>query len=153
TVVFNIAPSSSLTVSALQSTPGEVIKNGDGSVTLNAVKASRLSIDAGKVVIAANGTNTGLSVVNDLHINGTSTANACTGQLDVKDNDVVIHTTGALRAGTVDTITNQLKQGSNFAQGNAALFWTGNGIISSLGGKGTAATGLTAVGVAYNDKQ
>src|SRR5581483_4197804 len=48
-------------------------------------------------------------------------------------------------------VTNQLKQGSNF--GSPGNFWKGNGIVSSLAGGGTLATGLTAVGVTYNDKQ
>ena len=58
-------------------------------------------------------------------------------QLDLADNDMIVHSTAANRAAKVAEITNQLKQGLNATtNSNQALFWTGNGIVTSSGWKG-----------------
>jgi fibronectin-binding autotransporter adhesin len=120
-------------------------KAGTGTLTANSVHAGIMNVSAGKMVIAPNGTSTGTSVVSALTIAGAS--DAWTSQLDVKDNDIIVHSDNANRVGQAASITNQLKQGSNFAV--SGQFWTGNGIITSLGGNGS--TSYTAVGVAVND--
>jgi hypothetical protein len=73
------------------------------------------------------------------------TTNAWSGKLDIKDNDVILRSSPANRLGDFARVTNQLKQGANFS----GAAWTGNGIVTSLGGDG--ASGFTAVGVAIND--
>jgi hypothetical protein len=73
--------------------------------------------------------------------------NAWTSQIDLKDNDLIIRSTASARIAKAAEITNQLKQGSNFA--HAGQFWTGNGIITSLGGNGSTSYGT--IGVAVND--
>src|SRR5205823_1414968 len=70
--------------------------------------------------------------------------------LDVKDNDVVVRSTSASRVAKVAEITNQLKQGLNATtNSNTALFWSGQGIITSMGWKG--GSNYTGIGVTYND--
>src|SRR5439155_26637745 len=65
-------------------------------------------------------------------------------------NDVVLHSTGANRQADTDRITNQLKLGLNATtNSNTALFWTGQGIITSSGWKG--GSNYTGIGVTYND--
>ena len=55
------------------------------------------------------------------------------------------------RQNDVDRITNQLKQGLNATtNSNQALFWSGNGIVTSSGWKG--GSNYTGIGVTYNDK-
>jgi hypothetical protein len=80
-------------------------------------------------------------------LSSAGTTDAWTSQIDVKDNDMIVHSSSSARVAKAAEITNQLKQGANFA--NAGQFWTGNGIVTSLGGNGS--TSYTAVGVAIND--
>jgi autotransporter-associated beta strand protein len=124
---------------------GTLNKIGVGNLTVNSVRSGGLNVGAGKVTIAQNGTNAATSIVNTLSIAGAT--DNWTAQLDVKDNDVIVHSDDAGRIAKAAEITNQLKQGANFA--NAGQFWTGNGIVTSLGGNGS--TSYTAVGVAVND--
>jgi autotransporter-associated beta strand protein len=124
-----------------------------GATTVNAgtlilassiTKSSELNIQPGAIAeLAAGGGNT--LATPSLVIAGAT--DAWTAQLDVKDNDVIVHSDDASRVAKAAEITNQLKQGANFA--NAGQFWTGQGIITSLGGNGS--TSYTAVGVAVND--
>jgi hypothetical protein len=81
------------------------------------------------------------------HLASAGGSDAWTSQIDVKDNDMIVRSSGSDRAAQAAEITNQLKQGANFA--NAGQFWTGKGMITSLGGNGS--TSYTAVGVAIND--
>src|SRR5207247_10785946 len=100
------------------------------------VSQNTLAIGAGsKLSFAANGTTSALSVLSALSIAGGT--DVWTGQLDVNDNDVVLHSSSANRVADVARITNQLKQGLNAAgNSNTALFWSGNGIVTSSGWKG-----------------
>jgi hypothetical protein len=138
-------PGGKLTLTDLQSSAVSVTKEGNGKLEVNNIRAGGLSVNAGNVTITANGTQSGTSIVNALTIAGAS--DAWTAQLDIKDNDVIVHSDDAGRVAKAAEITNQLKQGANFA--NTGQFWTGNGMITSLGGNGS--TSYTAVGVAVND--
>src|SRR5439155_8473647 len=87
-------------------------------------------------------------VANALNIAGSD--NAWTAQLDVTDNDVVLHSSSANRIAKVAEITNQLKQGLNATtNSNTALFWTGQGIVTSAGWQG--GSNYSGIGVTYND--
>jgi hypothetical protein len=85
------------------------------------------------------------SVVHALNLSGAT--NAWNVQLDLANNDLIVRSTSGGRLGDVANIENQLKQGANFS--TPGSFWTGNGIITSLGGNGSS--NFTAVGFAIND--
>jgi autotransporter-associated beta strand protein len=142
-----------------------LIKTGGGTMTLAGANtySGATTVSAGKLVLASSSTTSsalnvqaGASV--ELAQGGGNTlvtpslaiagsTDAWTARLDVKDNDVVIHSDNASRVARAAEMTNQLKQGANFA--DAGHFWTGNGIVSSMSGNGS--TSYTAVGVAVND--
>jgi hypothetical protein len=127
-------------------TPGSTIVESGATVSAAVIREQALTV-GGKVAIAANGTNAATSDLGALAIAGTS--DNWTGQLDLKNNDAIVHSGAANRVADAARFTNQLKQGSNFASNNSAQFWTGNGITTSVGGNGS--TSYTAVGVAVND--
>jgi hypothetical protein len=99
-----------------------VNKKGAGALSVNHLRAARLSIEGGKVRVAP-GAASGASVVGALSIAGTPTAP--TAQLDV-NGAVVVDYTGTSPLGTVRS---QLLVG----RGGAGLgaTWTGQGITSS----------------------
>jgi autotransporter-associated beta strand protein len=105
--------------------------------------SSAVTVQPGAKLVLAQGGNNILGT-SSLTIAGGN--NAWTGQIDLKDNDVIVHSPGT-RTVVAARIINQLKQGSNFA--GPGSFWTGNGITTSLGGNGS--TSYTAVGVIVND--
>jgi hypothetical protein len=127
---------------------GKTHVSAGASLTADSIWQNTLSV-AGQVNIRPNGTVAGTSVVSTLDIAGTT--DNWTGRLDIADNDVVIHSSAANRQADVDRITNQLKLGLNATtNSNQALFWSGNGIITSNGWKG--GSNYTGIGVTYNDK-
>jgi hypothetical protein len=127
-------------------TAGSTSVGGGAVVSAAVIREQGLSI-GGRVAIAPNGTNAGTSVLGALAIAGTN--DNWTGQLDLKNNDAIVHSSAGSRGGDAARFINQLKQGSNFGSNNASEFWTGDGIVTSLGGNGS--TSYTAIGVAVND--
>jgi autotransporter-associated beta strand protein len=134
-----------LTVSAGVSGAGTLTKRGNGTLHARRVRTGGLIISEGSVAISPDGGAEGTSIVNALGLDGVG--DAWNTRLDVSNNDVIVRSTDGNRSGDAARIENQLKQGANF--GDAGHFWTGNGIITSLGGNGS--TGYTAVGFAIND--
>jgi autotransporter-associated beta strand protein len=146
---------------------GSLTKFGTGSVTLSSTNTytGGTNVNNGTLVLVGTGAfpggtnlsigsvSTSASVVFQNHSGGTETAlvvnslslagttGAWTGLLDLTDNALIVH------AGSLATITNQIKQGYNSAIGGN---WQGSGGITSS----TAAadsTHLTALGVITND--
>ncbi len=113
---------------------GSLIKAGTGLLVINSIRADNLTINTGVVKIAANGTATGVSVLN--------TTAPGTGQLDLSDNHLIDHATGiGTWNGTNYTgLTGMVASGRN---GNA---WNGSGVITSQ----SAAQGsnYTSIGIA-----
>jgi autotransporter-associated beta strand protein len=118
--------------------------NGAAQLPSSRISAGNLSISSGGVATLTPGGDAPMTV-GGLALAGTT--DAWSARLDVNDNDVVVHSDDASRVAKAAEITNQLKQGANFA--NTGQFWTGNGIVTSLGGNGS--TSYAAVGVAVND--
>jgi autotransporter-associated beta strand protein len=138
--LLSVAPVSIPANNAVTVSAGEYEMGQGGGV----YKPGSLTVSAGaKASIAQNGAS--VLVTPSLALAGGT--DAWTAQLDVKDNDMIVRSDDAGRVAKAAEITNQLKQGANFA--NAGQFWTGQGIVTSLGGNGS--TSYTAVGVAVND--
>ncbi|MBC8106481.1 MAG: hypothetical protein H7Z14_07825 [Anaerolineae bacterium] len=76
-----------LTITDLQPATVAINKMGPGKLTVNQVRTTALSIDAGTVTIMTNGTNTGASRVDTLTITGGATPGST---LDLNDNDLVV---------------------------------------------------------------
>ncbi len=113
---------------------GSLTKAGTGTLTINSIRASNLTVNTGVVKIADNGGAAGVSVLNTL-----STGAA---QLDLSDNHLIDHATGTgtWTGSNYTGITGMIASGRN---GNV---WNGPGIITSQ----TQAAGgnLTSIGVA-----
>jgi hypothetical protein len=98
-------------------------KAGAGTLTVNNVRAQSLSINGGTVAIAPNGTPAGTSALSALSIAGAP--DAWTAELDLANNDVVLHTGGANKQIEFLRLHNQVKQGFNNGD------WKGLGITSA----------------------
>jgi hypothetical protein len=98
-------------------------KTGAGTLTLNNLRAAGLTIGAGTVAVAPNGTDAGTSVVGALTIAGGA---APTAKLDLSNNAAIINYAGTSPAATV---RDQILSG----RGGAGLgkTWNGQGITSS----------------------
>jgi hypothetical protein len=106
-----------------------------------------LSIGAGSTVKLGGTVNPLMDGTRSVAVSIAGATDNWTGRLDMVDKDLVQHSTSGTRVADAARITNQLKQGANFS--HAGQFWTGNGIVTSLGGNGS--TSYTAIGVAVND--
>ncbi|CAN5350666.1 hypothetical protein BH09PLA1_BH09PLA1_16050 [soil metagenome] len=86
---IEVAPSTStLTISGNVSAGSVALtKIGAGAVVMNNVRSGTLSVNAGTLAIAANGTNAGTSRVTALSIAGGATPSAT---LDLNDNDLIV---------------------------------------------------------------
>jgi hypothetical protein len=137
---FEIPQGSVLSVNALQATSNNIVKGGQGMLTVNAVNANSLTINDGTVQINTQGTprndaNT-VSIVSNLTIAGGPDNWEAT--FDLNDSDLIIHN------GDLATVTNQIKSGFNLAGGG---HWDGPGITSSAAAMSNS---LTALGVISN---
>jgi autotransporter-associated beta strand protein len=110
---------------------GVLHKAGAGTLTLANVRAGGLAVDAGKVVVPANGTDAGVSKVGSLAIAPNAT-------LDLNDNDLILDYDPAAPAIPADTVRQLLKAGRDGA-------WTGPGIVSTTAKANAQAT----TGIAY----
>ncbi|MEX2139458.1 MAG: hypothetical protein WD894_09365 [Pirellulales bacterium] len=108
-----------LSLTGMAASTGTLVKEGAGTLTINNVRASGLSVNWGAVTVAPNGTPAGTSVVRALTINERA-------KLDLTDNGAVIDYTGA---SPVATIRQQIRNG----RGGPGLgkTWNGQGITSS----------------------
>ncbi|HEX2400680.1 MAG TPA: PEP-CTERM sorting domain-containing protein, partial [Mycobacterium sp.] len=122
--VFDVTPAASnLSIGGNVLGVGQNLTNrGAGALSVNQLRAAGLSIDAGKVAVAAGAAN-GASVVETLSIAGTATAP--TAQLDVNGALVVDYSGTSPLA----TVRSQILAG----RGGVGLgaTWTGQGIASS----------------------
>jgi autotransporter-associated beta strand protein len=151
-----------LTVNSAVTSNVGLTKAGPGTLTLNGANnwTGATYVNGGKIVLNSPLTTTSMNVMPtataELGVGGSKTlvtqslniagaTNNWTGKVDVKNNDIVVRSTTATRVADRDRIHNQLKQGFN-ATGTK---WTGNGIMSSLGGNGSSS--YAAIGVAVND--
>jgi hypothetical protein len=112
---ITVAPASSLLLAQLQPTAANLTKNGAGSVTINALHASNVTLSAGTMQLSPGGT----SVVSALNIAGVF--DAWNATLDVTNTSLTINYTGA---SPLATMQNQIKNG-------ASNNWTGSGITST----------------------
>jgi hypothetical protein len=85
------AASSLLITEGLNAANVNLVKAGVGILTVNQLRAARLTINGGKVVMAPNGTDDGTSLVGALHITGGATP---TAKFDLTNNAAVINYTG-----------------------------------------------------------
>jgi hypothetical protein len=113
TTVSVAQAASTLTASALQSTTHAITKAGAGNVAVNAVQAAGLTVNAGTVTVAANGTSAGTSRIGALSISNASAA------LDLNDNDLIVTN------GTYAAVTGAIASARN---GGA---WNHGGLTSS----------------------
>jgi hypothetical protein len=122
----------------------DVSKSGAGALTVPNIRAAGLSVDAGTVTVAANGTNDALSVVNRLAIAGGDTP---TAKLDLANNAAIVDYTGTIPADSpAATIRQQILAG----RGGPGLgkTWNGQGISSNAAAAAEAET--RSVGYAEN---
>jgi hypothetical protein len=123
TVIYVGPAASNLAITALATSGVTLTKAGAGTLTVNNIRATRLSVNEGTVAVAPNGTAAGTSVVGALSIAGGA---APTAKLDLGNNAAVIDYTGASPVGEV---RQQILAGRGMAGFGAT--WTGNGITSS----------------------
>src|SRR5207248_9212045 len=93
---------------------GDTVVDFAGVVTANYLHEDSLEVN-GRLTVALNGTNSGVSRINALSIDAI-------GKLDLTDNDLILDYTGATPIGTILTY---------IQQGFAGGAWTGNGLTSS----------------------
>jgi hypothetical protein len=101
----------------------KVTKAGAGTLTLNNVRATALSVNGGTVAIAPGGTAAGMSVLGSLSIAGDATP---TAKLDLANNAAIINYSGP---SPVAVVRQQILAGR--AGPGFGATWTGNGITSS----------------------
>jgi hypothetical protein len=123
--VFTVTPAANnLTLTGtLNAATRNVNKSGAGTLTVPNIRAAGLAIDAGTVVVAANGTNAGVSVVNTLAIAGGATP---TAKLDLANNAAIVDYTGTSPSATVRQQILAGRGGSGLGK-----TWNGQGITSN----------------------
>jgi hypothetical protein len=140
TVTVTPAASNLAITGTLTAAGQNLTKAGAGTLTLNNVRAAGLSVNAGTVAVAPNGSNAGTSAVSSLSIAGDA---APTAKLDLANNAAVVNYTGASPAAT---IRQQILTGrGGFGLGKT---WNGLGITSSTAA--AAAPESRSVGYAEN---
>jgi hypothetical protein len=140
--VFNVTPAANnLTLTGTLNAAGRNLnKNGAGTLTVPNIRAAGLTINAGTVAVAANGTNAGVSVVNALAIAGDDTP---TAKLDLANNAAIVDYTGATPAATIRQQILSGRGGSGLGK-----TWNGQGITSNAAA--TADPESRSVGYAEN---
>jgi hypothetical protein len=99
TLITVTPAASNLSLTAALSASGiDLTKAGAGTLALNNLRASSLSINAGTVAIAPGGTDASTSVLGALAIAGGATP---TAKLDLADNAAIVNYTGTSPAATV----------------------------------------------------
>src|SRR5205823_1308936 len=101
--------------------------SGSGSISIEAgaqlnaanIRQGALNV-SGKAIVIPNGTVSGTSALSNLTIAGTT--DNWSGQLDLTDNDLIVHSTAGNRTSDVQRISNQIRQGANFSANNSSLF-------------------------------
>jgi polyhydroxybutyrate depolymerase len=101
----------------------QVTKAGAGMLTLNSIRAERLSVNGGTVAVAPNGTNSATSLIGSLSIAGDG---APTAKFDLADNAAIINYTETSPAATVRQQIIAGRGGAGLGKG-----WNGMGITSS----------------------
>ncbi len=125
--VVTIAPAeSNLTITGTLSAGSvNLTKEGAGTLIVNQIRASTLTANAGAVVIAPNGGNSGTSIVNTLSVNGTS-------RFDLNNNDLVVRATAATKDAVHDSIQDDIVTAQNGIDPAFITNWDGPGITSSF---------------------
>jgi polyhydroxybutyrate depolymerase len=144
--VINVAPAAgNLSITGALAADGKnITKVGAGSLTVNNVRASELTVHAGAVNVAPNGTADGTSVLGVLTIAGST--DAWSAKIDLANNDAIVRSSAANKAADFARLHNQVKQGFN--NGN----WKGLGITSTAAAANTNTdTGLTVADNALLD--
>jgi hypothetical protein len=135
-ITIGPAASSLAIIGSLSANDAELTKAGSGTLTLNSLRAAGMSIDAGTVAMAPDGTDANTSVVGALAIAGGDTP---TATLDITGNAAIVNYAGTSPAATVRAQILAGRGGPGFA-----VTWTGPGITSS-----TAATDPVSRSVGY----
>jgi hypothetical protein len=122
-----------------------ITKAGVGTVVAARVRAAALTVNAGSLVIASNGGNSGTSVTDTLDVSGTS-------RLDLNNNDLVVHATAATKDAVHGDIESEIKSAQNGLDAALITKWDGPGITSSTARTTNVAQGfdLTGLGVIRN---
>jgi T5SS/PEP-CTERM-associated repeat protein len=122
-----------------------ITKEGAGTVIANRVRAGALAINDGSLVIAANGANSGTSVLDTLAVNGSS-------RFDLNNNDLVVRATAATKNAVHDSIETDIVSAQNGVDLNFVTNWNGPGITSSTARSTNVIANfdLTAIGVIRN---
>jgi hypothetical protein len=125
--------------------PRAITKAGEGAVIASRVRSAALTVNAGSMVIAPNGGNSGTSVADTLAVTGTS-------RLDLNNNDLVVHATAATKDAVHDSIEDDIASAQNGVDVNFITNWSGPGITSSSARTANVTAGfdLTALGVIRN---
>jgi autotransporter-associated beta strand protein len=145
---IDVSSGQTLTIPAALTAQGNFTKKGAGTLIVSKVvlptttsHTRTLAInDTGTLKIAANGSNSGTSVVEVLTIAGST--GSWNAKLDLNDNDLIIKSSAANRQTALDTVFNQIKTARNTSPSK----WQGNGITSSTAAGATGGyTGLAAI--------
>ena len=133
-----VAAGSTLTVSNLQDGAAGIIKKGDGTLSVNGVRAASLDVQAGVLKLLPSGGAAPASKVASLAV-------AANAKLDLGDNKLVINggNLGSSNGSTYSGIQGLVQSANN---GGA---WDGNGISTSMP---DAASGLTTLAVATGEQ-
>ena len=124
--VITVTPAAgNLSITGPQRRGQNLIKAGDGTLTVNNIRAASLSVNGGAVQIAPNGTSAGTSVLGTLSIAGDATP---TAKIDLNNNAAILDYPTA-EPNPETTIRAQISSG----RGGAGLgkTWDGLGITSS----------------------
>jgi fibronectin-binding autotransporter adhesin len=121
------------TVNFGPNTGSGILSRTVGPITLGSTQG----IGNGQVNVASASPHTNRTLLLASALTFSGTTNAWAGQLDLSNNDMIVHN------GYLPYIVNQIKSGYNLGT------WTGQGITSSTATTDT--TNLTAVGVLQND--
>jgi hypothetical protein len=126
---FAIALGSKLTLSgALTATGKNITVSGGGSLVTPAIRANGVTVAAGTLQIAADGSSNGTSIISALSI-------AAGAKLDLMNNDLILNYSGASPVGTIrGYLVSAFNQGA----------WNGAGLASSSANPSS----LTALGYA-----
>jgi hypothetical protein len=116
TITVTLA-SSTLTISNLQTTSRSLTKAGAGTLVVNRIRGNGLTINDGTVRVLANGSATGVSVINTLSL-------AASATLDLADNNLIVN------QGNYTQIRNLVRAGLNSTAGITSSTSDGSQILA-----------------------
>ncbi len=145
---LNLGPAASIavdagktaTISSILNLSAGLTKTGDGTLTLNHVRATDFVVNSGEVDIAPNGGDGGTSVVDNVVTVGTS-------RLDLNNNDLVVHATAINKDAVHAAIQADIVTAQNGIDGSFITNWDGPGITSTFARTANLGSGFDLVGL------